>query len=76
MGTDKKILMKGITIIAWALPTVLVGPAIIHFAFINKQQPLFWLVLAIGVIMAFTGVFLLLKGLLTITKSVFENDRK
>lgn len=76
MGTDKKILMKGITIIAWALPAILIGPAVIHFAFINKLQPLFWLVLAIGVILSFTGVFLLLRGLLTITKSVFENDGK
>ncbi len=74
MSTNKRILKKGISYMAWALPAVFIGPAIIHFAFINKEQPLFWLILSLGIILCISGIVLIFKGILTIIKSMFEND--
>lgn len=72
MATNKKILTKGISYMSWALPALFIGPAIIHFAFINKLQPIYWLILSIGIIICLTGIVLVFKGIKTIIKSLFE----
>jgi hypothetical protein len=72
MATNKIILNRGMKYLVWALPAVFIGPAIIHFAFINKQQPLYLLVLGIGITVAITGIILTFKGILTLVKSLFE----
>ncbi|HEX8574957.1 MAG TPA: DUF6095 family protein [Flavobacterium sp.] len=72
MATNKIILNRGMKYLVWALPAVFIGPAIIHFAFINKQQSLYLLVLGIGITVAITGIILTFKGILTLVKSLFE----
>ncbi|WP_432671371.1 DUF6095 family protein [Flavobacterium sp. SM2513] len=74
MATNKEILNKGIVFMACSLPLMFVGPAVIHFAFINKQQPLFWLILSIGITMCFGGALLAFRGLLKITNSLFKSS--
>lgn len=71
MATNKEVLNKGIVFMAAALPLMFIGPAVIHFAFINKQQPLHWPILAVGIAMCIGGVYLAFKGLLKITNSLF-----
>ena len=71
MAADKKILNKGLGYILGSLPLMFIGPAVIHFAFINKQQPLHWLILAIGILMCLTGVILVFKGLYKVVNSLF-----
>ncbi len=73
MSTNKEILNKGIKFLVWALPAVFTGPTIIHFAFINKEQPLYPLILGIGILISFTGIFLIFKGIITIINSM-NND--
>jgi hypothetical protein len=74
MATNKEVLNKGIVFLACALPLMFIGPAVIHFAFINKQQPLYWLVLSIGIVMCLGGIFLAFKGLLKIVNSLFKSS--
>lgn len=73
MGTNKEILNKGIKFLIWALPAVFIGPAVIHFAFINKEQPLYPLILGIGILISFSGIFLIFKGIITIINSMNDN---
>lgn len=72
MPTNKDILNKGIKFLAWALPAVFIGPSLIHFAFINKQQALFPVILGIGILISFTGIFLIFKGIITIINSMTD----
>lgn len=72
MATNKKILTKGISYMSWALPALFIGPAIVHFAFINKQQPIYWLILSIGILVCLTGIVLVFMGINTIIKSLFD----
>lgn len=73
MSTDKEILNKGIKYMAWALPLLFIGPAIIHNAFINKQNIWHYLILAIGIVICTFAIYFMVKGLKTIVKSLFGN---
>lgn len=72
MPTNKIVLNKGIKYFAYALPAMFIGPSAIHFAFINKQQPLFLLILLVGIAICLTGMWCIVMGLKTILKSMFE----
>ena len=71
MPTNKIMLNKGIKFFAFALPAMFIGPTVIHFAFINKSQPLYPLILGGGIIICIVGMLLIVKGLKTILKSLF-----
>jgi hypothetical protein len=73
MGTDKKILNKGISYFAWALPLIFIGPSLIHNAFMNRHTAWHYLVLGVGIAMCIGAVVLMFKGLRTIIKSMFGN---
>ncbi len=73
MATNKKILNQGIKYLAWALPALFIGPTAIHFAFINKLQPLYPVILGVGIIVSICGMYLIFKGVLTIIKSIFND---
>ena len=70
MPTNKMILNRGIKYLSWALPAVFIGPTVIHFAFINKQQPLFPVLLGVGILIGFIGILLIFKGIMTIISSL------
>lgn len=72
MNTNKELLTKGIKYITISLPCLFIGPAVIHFAFINKMQPLFYLILAVGIGICIVAMTMLFKGLNTIMKSLFN----
>lgn len=71
MKTDKDLLNKGIRFLTIALPCLFIGPTIIHFGFINKLQPTFYLILGIGIAICITAMVLMFLGLNTIMKSLF-----
>lgn len=73
MATNKEVLAKGIKYLSGALPLLFIGPAIIHNAFINKQNGWHYLVLAIGITASIVGVYLMFLGLKTIMKSLFND---
>lgn len=71
--TNKELINKGVKYLAWALPALFIGPSAIHFSFINKKQPLFPVILGIGIILCIAGVVLIFKGLTTIVKGIFND---
>ncbi|MBU3681302.1 MAG: hypothetical protein FGM16_05105 [Flavobacterium sp.] len=71
MKTNRSILAQGIKYMAWALPLLFIGPTVIYNAFINKQNNWHYLVLVIGVGISIGAVYLAIKGLQTIMKSLF-----
>jgi threonine/homoserine/homoserine lactone efflux protein len=73
MATNKEVLSKGIKYLAGALPLFFIGPSIIYNAFINKQNPWHYLVLAIGIIACLGAMYLMYMGLKTIIKSLFDD---
>jgi hypothetical protein len=72
MNTNKDLLSKGIKYITISLPCLFIGPAVIHFAFINKLQTLYYLILVVGVGVCITAMVMLFIGLNTIMKSLFN----
>jgi hypothetical protein len=72
MNTNKDLLSKGIKYLTIALPCLFIGPAVIHFGFINKLQPTFYLILGIGIAICITAMVLMFLGLNTIIKSLFD----
>jgi hypothetical protein len=73
MATNKELLSKGIKYLSGALPLLFIGPAIIHNAFINKQNVWHYLILAIGITASLGAMYLLYKGLNTIMKALFND---
>ena len=75
MPTNKKILLKGIRYLSGALPTLFIGPIIINSAFNNKENPLYPYVLAFGIMICLFAMFLIFKGISTILKSMFDEEK-
>lgn len=75
MATDKNILVKGIKYLAGALPLLFLGPVVINSAFKNEKHPLYPYILALGIIIALTAMFLIYKGINTLVKSMFDGDK-
>ena len=75
MATDKKILVKGLTRLGWALPMFFLGPVIIHSSFKNEGHPMFIPVLGIGIIICLAAMLLMFMGIRTIMKSLFDNNQ-
>lgn len=73
MATNRELLSKGIKYLAWALPLLFIGPSLIYNAFINKQNGWHYLVLGIGIIMCIASVYLIVLGLNTMMRSLFND---
>ena len=73
MATNKELLNKGIKYLAWALPLLFIGPSVIYNAFINKQNAWHYLVLAIGIAICIGSVYLMVLGLKTMMRSLFND---
>lgn len=73
MATNKELLTKGVKYLAWALPLLFIGPSFIYNAFINKQNVWHYLVLGIGIAACAGAVYLMVKGLKTMVRSLFND---
>lgn len=72
MNSEKNYLNKGVKFITISIPCLFIGPSVIHFGFINKLQPLFLVILIIGIAICATAMWMLYKGLDFILKSIFN----
>lgn len=70
--TDKKILVKGIKTMVFALLSLFIGPIFLSVAFSNKDKPLYIPILILGCIISGFAVFLMFRGIKTITNSMFK----
>lgn len=69
--TDVNLLKKGIKYLAIALPLMFLSPYLITLAFLNKENIMLYIFLAIGIILGIGAVYLVFKGINTIMKSIF-----
>jgi len=70
--TNKEVLAKGVQTLAMSLGAIALGPVILYNAFMNKEHPMFILVMSVGVIFIFIAIFLILKGIKLILSSFFD----
>jgi hypothetical protein len=73
MATNKELLSKSIKYLAWALPLLFIGPSLIYNAFINKENIWHYLVLGIGILTCLGAVYLMVLGLKTMIRSLFND---
>jgi uncharacterized membrane protein YgdD (TMEM256/DUF423 family) len=73
MSTNKELLSKGVKYLAWALPLLFIGPSLIYNAFINKENAWHYLVLGIGIMLCLGSVYLIVLGLKTMMRSLFND---
>jgi hypothetical protein len=73
MSTNKELLSKGVKYLAWALPLLFIGPSLIYNAFINKENAWHYLVLGIGIMICLGSVYLIVLGLKTMMRSLFND---
>ena len=75
MGTDKKILAKGLKYMGWALPLIVIGPVVIHSSFKNQGHPLFIPIVGTGILFCILAIFMMFLGIRTIMKSLFNDSQ-
>lgn len=75
MATNKELLAKGVKYLFGALPLMFIGPVILNSSFKNKENPYYYLVLSIGILVCLSSMYLAFKGLKTITGALF-NDKQ
>jgi hypothetical protein len=73
MSTNKELLSKSIKYLAWSLPLLFIGPSLIYNAFINKENIWHYLVLGIGILTCLGAVYLMVLGLKTMMRSLFND---
>lgn len=69
--TDKKKLYKGMQILAFALPLMVLGPVGISLGFKTESK----LILAIGIIFGIFAIYLAFRGILRMMDAVFSKKR-
>ena len=69
--TDLKLLVKGLKFMAFALPLLILSPYLISLSFLNKHNFTFYIFFTLGLIAGIAAVYLCLKGINTIIKSIF-----
>lgn len=73
MATNKKLLSKAISYLSGALPLLFIGPVVIYNAFMNQKNVWHYLVLAIGIGICIAAVYLMVLGLKTMMRSLFND---
>ncbi len=74
--TNRKVVIKGIQILAATLPLMFLGPVIINNAFKNQEHPFYPFVLALGITVCGLAIFLAFKGLNTMTRGFFDGEKQ
>lgn len=59
-----------------ALPLAFIGPIIINSSFKNKENSLYPFILGFGIVVCITAVFLVIWGLKTVMKGIFDGDKQ
>ena len=70
-GTDFKVLKRGLSFLAAALPLLFIAPTLLTLSGLNKETYVFYIFLILGLITGAGAIYLLFKGINTIMKSIF-----
>lgn len=74
MATNKDLLAKGIQLLFGALPMMFIGPMIYYNALMNKHTDWHYLIMAIGILICLSSMFLAFIGLKKIVDAVFDGN--
>jgi len=74
MAKEKPNYFKGFKYLAMSLPLIFLGPTIFNMALRNKEHVLFVPILIISLLFLFTAIFVAVKGLRIIMKTLFEEE--
>ncbi len=69
--TDKKLLVKGLKTLLFALPVLVLSAYLIRLSVINKEVLPVYILLIPGIVLTFLTIYLFFKGIRTVVKSVF-----
>lgn len=75
MGTDRKLLAKGIKYLSGTLPLLFIGPIVINSSLKNEESPYYPYVLTIGILISAIAIYLGFKGINIIMKSLFDGNK-
>ena len=70
--TNKTLLGKGLKFMAGALPLIIIGPVVLFSSFKNQDHPWFIPILILGLLALAGAIFLLIKGIRIIMRSLFD----
>lgn len=70
--TNKIILRKGIKTLFSSVIFLFLGPIVVHSSYKNTEHSLFIPVLGLGIIFCLLAIYLIIKGLLTMVKALFD----
>ncbi|WP_373519869.1 DUF6095 family protein [Pricia sp.] len=71
MKTDKDLLVKGIKYMAYTIALMFTAPVVIYQAFKNEENPLYWPVLVLGLILGVAAIAMGFYGIKVILDSLF-----
>lgn len=69
--TDRELLMKGVKLMALALPLLALCPYLLTLSFLNTKTFMFYIFFVLGIVVGIGAVYLCFKGLNTVLKSIF-----
>ena len=72
---DKYLLKKGFKLVSISIFSCFIGPVIVYQSFKNKDHPLYYFVLSIGLLFLFLAIHNGFKGIMAIV-SAFMGERK
>lgn len=70
------VVIKGIRFLLFALPLFFIGPSLIYNAFQNKENPVHYAVLAVGVIFCLLSMYFAFRGIKIMVDGLFDNTNK
>jgi hypothetical protein len=70
-NTDRDLLVKGLQNMGICLVLMFLGPTLVYVAFSNPDNPTYYLVLIISIVVCLLAIFFLFRGIHIIMKSLF-----
>ncbi|MCH8534872.1 MAG: DUF6095 family protein [Flavobacteriaceae bacterium] len=71
--TNKEKLFKGIRLLAFSLPLIFIGPAVLFSAFNNQDKFLFIPILILALVILFLAMWLIFLGIKNIVSGFFDD---
>jgi hypothetical protein len=72
MKTNRKVLSKGIKILAFTVLLMFAGPFLMYVAFSNQEKPLYIPILVASLLICAAAIYSGFKGIQTIMNSMFN----
>lgn len=72
MHTDKDLLIKGLKYIAYTIALMFAAPVVLYQAFRNEENPLYWIVVTVGIILSILAIGMGFYSMKVIMDAIFR----